>query len=75
VTPDTVVFLVLKVCNCKVLSFFQIEVIHFFLQNSTEPVSEAFSHNPQGKGVFGSEVFSQFWKNTAVFSNTAVLYT
>jgi hypothetical protein len=24
--------------------------------------------------VFGSEVFSQFWKNTAVFSNTAVLY-
>jgi hypothetical protein len=27
------------------------------------------------KGVFGSEVFSQFWKNTAVFSNTAVLYT
>jgi hypothetical protein len=26
-------------------------------------------------GVFGSEVFSQFWKNTAVFSNTAVLYT
>jgi hypothetical protein len=25
-------------------------------------------------GVFGSEVFSQFWKNTAVFSNTAVLY-
>jgi hypothetical protein len=27
------------------------------------------------KEVFGSEVFSQFWKNTAVFSNTAVLYT
>jgi hypothetical protein len=30
---------------------------------------------PTTKGVFGSEVFSQFWKNTAVFSNTAVLYT
>jgi hypothetical protein len=27
------------------------------------------------KGVFGSEVLSQFWKNTAVFSNTVVLYT
>jgi hypothetical protein len=27
------------------------------------------------KGVFGSKVFSQFWKNTVVFSNTAVLYT
>ena len=27
------------------------------------------------KGVFGNKVFLQFWKNTAVFSNTAVLYT
>jgi hypothetical protein len=27
------------------------------------------------RGVFGSEVFSQFWKNNAIFSNTAVLYT
>jgi hypothetical protein len=27
------------------------------------------------KGVFGSEVFSQFWKNTTVFSNIVVLYT
>jgi hypothetical protein len=26
-------------------------------------------------GVFGSEVFSQLWKNIAVFLNTAVLYT
>jgi hypothetical protein len=27
------------------------------------------------EGVFGNKVFLQFWKNTAVFSNTAVLYT
>jgi hypothetical protein len=25
--------------------------------------------------VFGSEVFSKLWKNTAVFSKTVVLYT
>jgi hypothetical protein len=29
----------------------------------------------KAKGVFGNKVFLQFWKNTAVFSNTAVLYT
>jgi hypothetical protein len=29
----------------------------------------------KGKVVFGNKVFLRFWKNTAVFSNTAVLYT
>jgi hypothetical protein len=28
----------------------------------------------ESEGVFGNKVFLQFWKNTAVFSNTAVLY-
>jgi hypothetical protein len=32
-------------------------------------------HQNKAKGVFGNKVFLQFWKNTAVFSNTAVLYT
>jgi hypothetical protein len=52
------------------------------LQACSKPASKRFQF-PAMKGteaagserVFESEVFSQFWKNTVVFSNTTVLYT